>query len=491
MVTLRHRHVIDRSVIEYPSGFVLVRIVKDLNAPTAIAFDSHGNLLVAESGMGGIEPHIFGYHADGSYFNIYPYKRSISFFPSGFVMYGPIGGMVAHGDKIYISHRDQNGMGVITALGYDGSHSTVQAGLPARGDYGVTDLAISPTNGRLYFAIGTATNSGVVGVDNWDEGWLRQYPGVHDQVNAGTNGEFYKLNGYRFDSINPRAGLFGGADIARTGPFQQFGESSLSRIAPTDKPGGAICSVPLNGGAMRVEAYGLHNPRGLAFNEYASLFMTNDGMQLRGTRPVWRDPDSLLKFGRDTWYGWPDYTTNFHPVSDASYQPPVGMLIKSGYSENSFLIDHDASNLHPPSSVLLAGVFPTLSGAAKLVFAPSTGPLSKFQGSAIVALDGDRAPFATSGLKLLGPVGFQVVRVDVDTKKIMPFIRNTAGKPASQLPYGTVALERPIDVKIGPDGSLYILDFGRMDDKSGVPRIHNGTGAIFKLIAIPSQRPTH
>lgn len=490
MLGTNKQRVIDRQVVEYPSGFALIPLVKGLNAPSAIAFDTDGNLLVAESGAGGGEPHLFGYHRDGSYFNIYPFGRTVSFFPTGFVLHGPIGGMVAHQGKIYVSHRDQHGMGTISALGYDGSHATVQAGLPAQGDYGVTDLAIGPTDGRLYFAVGTATNSGVVGVDNWDEGWLKRYPDVYDKVFSAGQIQAFKLNGYRFDSINPRAGLFGGADIARTGPFQPFGQSSLARVPSSDKPSGALYSVPLDGGALRVEASGLHNPRGLAFNEYRRLYMTNDGMQLRGTRPVWRDPDSLLRWGPGVWYGWPDYTTDGHPISDPTYQPPVGMLIKSGYSENSFLIDHDASGLRPPDpNVLVAGVFPTLSGAAKLDFAPMSGPFNEFHGSAIVALDGDRAPFATSGVKLLGPVGFQVARVDIDSHQIKPFIRNTAGKPASQLPYGTVALERPIDVKFGPDGALYILDFGRMDNRGGTPRVYNGTGAIFKLVGIAG-RPT-
>jgi glucose/arabinose dehydrogenase len=114
---------------------------------------------------------------------------------------------------------------------------------------------------------------------------------------------------------------------------------------------------------------------------------------------------------------------------------------------------------------------------------PEKGPFSEFFHSAIVALDGDRAPFATSGSKEFeGPVGFKVSRVDLDTKQVKDFIRNTTGTPASQQPYGTVALERPIDVKFGPDGALYILDFGRMENKNGVPRLFPNTGRIFKLV---------
>ncbi|HMO27253.1 MAG TPA: hypothetical protein PKB10_13400, partial [Tepidisphaeraceae bacterium] len=52
------RGVIDRQIIEYPSGFVLTPYVEALTAPVAMAFiesddELDGTLLVAESGIGG------------------------------------------------------------------------------------------------------------------------------------------------------------------------------------------------------------------------------------------------------------------------------------------------------------------------------------------------------------------------------------------------------------------------------------------------------
>jgi glucose/arabinose dehydrogenase len=398
--------------------------------------------------------------------------------------------MVAHGGKIYVSHHDRNGLGVITALGYDGSQTTIIAGLPAQGDHGVTDLVFSPLDGRLWFGVGTATNSGVVGVDNWNEGWLKRYPNVHDRVySPATPPTPYKLRGYRFDSKNPWAGLFGGADIARTGPFQPFGVSDQSRIEPSDKPNGAIYSVAADGGDMRVEAFGIRNPRGLAFSGAQRLYFTNSGMQLRGTRPVKDDPDCLLGFGRGVWYGWPDFCTDGTPVGASDHQPPIELLARSGYTDLSPLVDAEASGLplNTGASVegLVGGKFLPLSGAAKLDFAPSSGPFAEFFHSAIVALEGDQAPFATSGVKnFKGPVGHKVVIVDLSTKTAKDFIRNTAEQPASMQPFGTVALERPVDVKFGPDGALYILDFGRMENKNGIPRLFPNTGRIFKLLPV-------
>ena len=47
-----------------------------------------------------------------------------------FRIYGPVGGIAATNGKVFISHRDANDMGMITAFGYDGTHSTVVSGFP-------------------------------------------------------------------------------------------------------------------------------------------------------------------------------------------------------------------------------------------------------------------------------------------------------------------------------------------------------------------------
>ena len=477
----------DRRAVEFPANTVLTPLVRGLNQPTAICFDNdRGMLLVAESGIDGSEPHLFGYHlADGKYVNVYPYGRTVSFFPTGFVIYGPVGGMVVHDGRVYVSHRDRDGRGVITAFGYDGTHATIVANLPAQGDYGVTDLVVKTDGGRdrLYFGIGTATNSGVVGLDNYEDGTLRHHPELHDQVYSPTNTPLV-LNGSRFNTPNPGAGI-GAPDIVVTTPFQPFGQGNQSRIRPEAIPNGAICSVALDGGGdFQVFATGLHNPRGLAVDEFDHLYATNDGMQLRGTRPIADDPDVMINVSPH-WYGWPDYTTTGHPVTESMYAPPISFLLNSGYSELTQLINAPASDLHlAPFDTAIAGKFPSLSGAAKLAFVPRTGPFAALNGSAVVALDGDRAPYASGGLKLLGFVGGKVSLVNADDRTVKDFVFNTAGQPASRQEYGTVALERPIDVKFGPGGALYILDFGRMENDTAVPRYHNGTGAIYKLDAV-------
>src|SRR5687767_9780002 len=397
------RVTLDRRYVEYPADTEFTEVVRGLTGPIDVEFDKDGTMVVVEGGIGGREPRLFAVKPDGTQFDIYPVGRRfpVSLFNKGFQIYGPVGGIAVSGDgTVYCSHRDENGLGVITAFKYDGTHRDVVGGLPARGDHGMGDVAIGP-GGRLWFACGSATNSGVVGGDNWDVGWVKQYPLFSDRPFTDM-----KLRGYRFDSPNPRAGLFGGADVARTGPFQAFGVSNLSRVPRVrdDRPTAAVYSCSSGGGGLRVEAHGVRFARGIAFDEYGNPYMTNQGMQLRGTRPITDDPDALLLVISGTWYGWPDYSTDLAPVDEPRFQPQservMRMVIASGYRDISFLIDHDASNspdrLFRPRRTLLAATFQPLSGASLFAFVPGNGPLSAFRGQAVVALSGDRAPFANS-----------------------------------------------------------------------------------------------
>src|SRR5690349_10580973 len=79
LVALEDQKAIDRTFVEYPAGFELRPLVRNLTAPNSIAFDNEGSILIAESGIAGQEPRIFGYKADGAFFQIYPAGRRIPF----------------------------------------------------------------------------------------------------------------------------------------------------------------------------------------------------------------------------------------------------------------------------------------------------------------------------------------------------------------------------------------------------------------------------
>ena len=100
-------------------------------------------------------------------------------------------------------------------------------------------------------------------------------------------------------------------------------------------------------------------------------------------------------------------------------------------------------------------------------------------GQGFVAQFGDMAPNVG---KVLDPVGYKVVRVDPDTGVIHDFAINVGetNGPASWLETG--GLERPVNVRFGPDGtSLYVVDFGVMTTRDGQVRPRKGTGVIWKI----------
>ncbi|HEX8912033.1 MAG TPA: hypothetical protein VF796_06705, partial [Humisphaera sp.] len=489
-----------RKAVETPGGFDLELYAQDLTGPVAIAFDPDGNLIIAEGGLDGSEPKIYGFTPDRKRFDVYPTSRPILGIGRGpFRMYGPVGGLVCHDGRVFVSHRDADDFGVITALDYKGGARTVVAGLPARGENGVTGMAVHPLNGRLYFGVGSATNSGIVGPDDMGLGWPRRHPDVHDlpfrqpDPQAPDGGKNILLWGRRMNSPNP--GAFGLApDLAVTAPFQPFGSSSRTRIpsVPADNPkcNSAILSVRPDGGDLRLEAWGIRLPKGLAFTPAGALYFTNQGMELRGSRPVKDDPDSLLLLW-NTWYGWPDFSTDLLPITDPKFQPPVELIVPTGYPDLSFLINHQASGLPAPSPDTtrrrdsVYGVMPSQSGASGVAFVPDQGPFSQFRGTAIVAQFGDRTPFSTSGKQTKGPQGFKVVRVDLARQSVEDFVWNVGYGPASRRTgstAGELGLERPVDVKFGPDGALYILDFGRARVDDGGYRVEGGTGRIFRVI---------
>jgi hypothetical protein len=100
-------------------------------------------------------------------------------------------------------------------------------------------------------------------------------------------------------------------------------------------------------------------------------------------------------------------------------------------------------------------------------------------GEAFVAQFGDMAPGAG---KVLHPVGFKVVRVDVTTGVIADFAINkgSTNGPASWL--GSGGLERPVAVRFDPSGtSLYVVDFGVMTVSPQGPAPQPDTGALWRV----------
>src|SRR3546814_2486252 len=127
--------------------------------PSRIAFDASGRLGRLEAG-----------YSEGE---VCTTPRLLRLEPGGATTVvaggegGPGTGVVCDDGAFYVAS-----FGAILRVDLNGSISTVLEGLPSEGDHHTNGPAIGP-DGWLYFGQGTATNSGVVGPDNYEFGWLR------------------------------------------------------------------------------------------------------------------------------------------------------------------------------------------------------------------------------------------------------------------------------------------------------------------------------
>jgi glucose/arabinose dehydrogenase len=102
-----------------------------------------------------------------------------------------------------------------------------------------------------------------------------------------------------------------------------------------------------------------------------------------------------------------------------------------------------------------------------------------FTSEAFVAQFGDMAPEVG---KVWAPVGFKVVRVNVQSGVVRDFAVNRGRRngPASALGHG--GFERPVSLAFDPAGAnMYVVDFGQVrTDKLGT-HPQKGTGVIWKI----------
>jgi glucose/arabinose dehydrogenase len=185
---------------------------------------------------------------------------------------------------------------------------------------------------------------------------------------------------------------------------------------------------------------------------------------VRGSRPVQDEFDPTYWVREGAWYGWPDFSAAFEPLTDPKFDVPdslqapiyVAGEMLPGEKRIGFLIDHEASGLTPPDPSLIAGLHQWQSSPSLLDVAPdSWGDMA---GNIFVAEWGDLSP-ATNPLRD-DPVGSRITRIDLEAGEGASFIHNVMPGPASAQDALGQDLERPFDVKFGPDGAMYIVDYG-------------------------------
>lgn len=437
--------------IALPAGYTIEAVATGLTFPSGLAFNEQGQLHVLESGYSYGEefetPRLLRVAPDGSLTAIATGTRN-----------GPWNGVNFYDGAFFVAEGGVMEGGKILRISPEGQMTALVENLPSFGDHHSNGPAVGP-DGYVYFGQGTATNAGVVGPDNADYGWLPRKPDFHD-----IPCQDIELSGLNFASGNPLTEASG--DKVTTGAFSAFGTATTpGQVIEGRLPcSGAVLRVPSAGGPLELVAWGFRNPFGLAFSPEGRLYVTDNGYDDRGSRPVWGVGDYLWAVQPGTWYGWPDFSGG-QALNQKLYDQPDGSppdpLLRKYPNE-------------PPQPAALLGVH---SSATGIDFSRSRD--FGYEGEAFIAEFGDMAP--TVG-KVLAPVGFKVVRVNPKTGVVEDFAVNkgTRNGPASK--YNTRGLERPVAVKFSPDGrSLYIVDFGVVTMNKQGAHPQKNTGVIWKI----------
>jgi|SoiMethySBSTD1v2_1073268.scaffolds.fasta_scaffold09931_7 glucose/arabinose dehydrogenase len=440
--------------VALPPGYAIELFASGLTFPTSIAFDDAGNIYVTEAGY--------------SYGEVFTTPRLLELragraprvVASG--DNGPWTGVAFHGGAFYVAEGGTGRGGRIVRIGRDGSITSLVTGLPTLGDHHTNGPLIGP-DGKLYFSTGTATNSAVVGEDNAQFGWLKRHPEFHD-----VPCQDVVLTGVNFKTPNPLTP--DEDDSASTGAFSKFGDKTAAQQVITGKVpcSGAVMRVALDGGPIELVAWGFRNPFGLAFGPDRKLYVTDNGYDDRGSRPVFGAGDVLWQVQPGTWFGWPDFS-EAHPI----FEDPVWgdhYRVPGKDTPPRLLARHPS---RPPPAT---AIFPVHASADGLDFSRSAA--FGYPGQAFVALFGDEAP-ATG--KTLEPVGFKVVRVDVTNGVIADFAVNRAKHKGPASKSGGSGLERPVAVRFDPSGrSLYVVDFGVLTHHERAEPVQ-GTGTVWRI----------
>lgn len=431
------------------------------------------------------------------------------------------------------AHNGQNNSSRIVVVDPGtGSVTPFISNLPT-GDHPTEQLAFK--GGWIYWSQGSTTNSGVVGRDNGGGANQSDIPcqNIVLSQNVFDSGGGVMTSGYSpFGTTNPG------------GHIPAFFNSFTGKVRKGVCDGATLRAKLNNPSLIQPVGWGHRNGYAIRFAPdnhplAGNLLVGEDGADERGARPSNGAPEVIsLDYqnadGTPVYHGWPD-RYGFLAASQAVFNP-VG-----GASDD--LCVFDAAN--PPSfctpaslalilkeDVPIADVlaFPPEPITAPLAleaadssftgidFAPQSfvgGPVAP--GAALYSLEGDFGFSAPNATAPAPEVGHEVKLINFGPQSsddeddfdrhdgggrnvplalsFQDFARNDSGDQAFIDPMHTAGFNRPTNIRFGPDGCAYVVDYGAVRDPGGGPggatRFVNpadaplvqipGTGVIFKI----------
>ncbi len=432
-----------------PEGYAVELVAKNFNEPVHCCFDDQGNCYVIECGHK-IEAKSRVLKVDVStgewevFFDLPEDRWNVT---------GAVTGACWYDGHLYLMNTD-----TLSRVTPDKRLEDLVTDLPGKGDHQSNYPVVGP-DGKIYFGQGTHTNTAVVGADNFAYEWLRHFPHEHD-----VPGQDVVLTGQNYEMPNV---LGNPATTVKTGAYVPFGtETTPGQVIKGNvRCNGSVLRCNPDGSELELVAWGLRNPYGVAFTQDGRLFATEHGIDERNNRHIIGDLEDFYEIVEGAWYGWPDFASGIR-LDDPHWGEPG-----RGRGREPVIAEHPDPN--PPKPF---ANFAQHSGPNGVDF--SRDDSFGFKGDAFVALFGDLTPVTA---RLTTPSGFKVVRVDMQAREVVDFAVNKINGPASRLPHA--GMERPSHCQFGPDGNLYVVDFGEVSiapEKGGI-RVWENTGALWRV----------
>ena len=529
--------------INLPPGFTASVFAKGLNMPTGIAFLGNASsfqVFVLESGHGLPSAcNDESVQSGGTFATNNPFTPDILVFnQNGAKIRGPLGKPTASGGfqpsgpavdiafaqglsggRLFATDSNQathaggqnNSSRIVTVNPMTGVVTPFITDLPT-GDHPSEQLAFK--GGWIYWSQGSTTNSGVVGLDNGGGNNQSDIPcqniTLSDNVFVSSFGPpVVATSGYSPHGIQQP-----GATIPAF--FNSF--TGKVRQGVCD---GAILRSRLNDPTHAIEAFswGYRNGYAIRFPPddhplAGGILVGEDGANERGARPSNNAPDAI-HLGRQNpdgspdYHGWPD-RFGFLPSSQAVFNPIGGRnddVCPPPFDQATCL-----ANLMKAGDIPIADV---LAGPPQQITAPLAleGADSSFTGidfvpdafvrdpvrpgAVLYSLEGDfgfSPPNATSPAPEIGHevklINFNQVSGSPLALRIQNFARNSNGDQAFVTNIN--GFNRPLNVRFGPDGCAYVVDYGAVRDlgsdthfvgpPANGPLVQiPGTGVIWKI----------
>jgi len=536
--------------IVVPKGFEVSVFAKDLNFPTAVAFRGDSRrfeVFVLESGHGlpskcNDETSVV---VGGELSATNPFTPDILVFDeSGKQIRGPLAkptksgvGLQPHGPAIDIAFENGFGGGrlfatdsnqairapatnaqnnssrVVTVNPETGQVSPFITGLPT-GDHPAEQITFK--DGWIYWSQGSTTNSGVVGHDNGGGKNQQDIPCQDITLSQNTfdSGDGDKTSGYSPHGV-AREGATVKAFESATGPGICDGSILRAKLNATNPKS-----------TIEPFSWGYRNPYGIRFAPdnhplKGGLFVTENGEDERGARPTNNSPDRLQlaqqnRDGSPDYHGWPDRfgfldstQAVFNPVGgpgdDLCGPPAMPVFDAAACSAAITAADVPVRPVlaRPPQAITAPlALEPADVAIVGLDFVPNSfvhGPVKS--GAALASREGD---FGFSKANGTPEEGHDIQLINFSGPgaplQLQRFAHNSTFEQAF---VGKIhGINRPVDLKFGPDDCAYLVDYGAVrdfgqsdpDSKFQVdgdgPLLQiPGTGVIWKICRVGEREP--